>query len=121
MKLEVWEEIAAFTEVYGSPRVDFDCFIFKKGRREVSLTFYETGELRYRRYCLDRLSHRDETEGPAYESFHKNGQLANREYCLYGHCSRSGDLPAFEGFNEKGVLKISEIWHDGIRVKAIGW
>jgi hypothetical protein len=119
MKLEAWGEIAAFTEIYGAPRVEHNCFFFKQGRREVTLTFYETGELQTRRYSLDGDLHRDEAEGPAYENFHKNGQVANREYSRYGHCSRSGDLPAFEAFDVKGRLKMSEIWHDGIRSSRV--
>ncbi len=119
MKLEVWYEIAALTETYGTPTVDGNFFVFKSGRQSASLEIYDTGELRTRQYRLDGLPHRPEAEGPAWESFYKNGQPGSRKYSQHGYCNRSGDRPAWESFHEDGRLKTSEIWRDGSMVKRI--
>jgi antitoxin component YwqK of YwqJK toxin-antitoxin module len=73
-------------------------------------TYYKNGQLEYKSYWLNGKSHNE--NGPAIESYYDNGQLEYKLYYIKGQ-RHNPNGPAVERYNPNGILQRKEYWLNG--------
>ena len=78
-------------------------------QQEPSIIYYDSGQLASREYFLNGVSHREPSEGPAYECWYENGQHTYKQYFTHGQLHRDPkDGPAVECWFRNGNINYRE-------------
>jgi antitoxin component YwqK of YwqJK toxin-antitoxin module len=72
--------------------------------------YYESGQLKEEKYCVDGKRHR--LDAPAVTKYYESGQLKEESYFVDGKIHRL-DAPAVTKYYESGQLKEESYWVDG--------
>jgi hypothetical protein len=115
MKLETWEILKQYSDMYGKFEAIEDEFHFETDSDDYSsvvISFYENSAKCHLYYVRDHMYNRNPQEGPASIWWYDTGELLSVEY-LCNSIYSNGNKPSLVRYHRNGKVSAEQYWLNG--------